>query len=245
MADQVLKENEDLRRQNEEMKKQLDAAQRELKGETQSSWNIFKALSPAKRDKVITAAAGKPEKTKVRDGKQDIAELLEAAKAGDSDRTVKLLTSGVPVDVSDKEHKETALMTAAHWGNTHTLRVLLANRAELDLRDYNGETAVYKAAAWGRMEVLKVLVEAGAKLSTPRKQTHDTPLIIAAKLGHDQVCSYLIEQGCDWKMVNTNGQTALEVAKLQEQHAVVKAIETSVAEMERRAKPKKVDPNQL
>lgn len=72
------------------------------------------------------------------------AELIEAAKAGDSRRMEALLARGAPVNASDARG-QTALMHAAAQGFTRSVATLLARGADARSVDHSGATALTHA----------------------------------------------------------------------------------------------------
>jgi hypothetical protein len=87
------------------------------------------------------------------------AELLSAAKKGQTEKVTALVAKGAPVDGTDKDGR-TALMLAAQRGHAQTVAELLKAGASPDARDRQGWTAYGLAVVTlgnGREEVLKVL----------------------------------------------------------------------------------------
>ena len=89
-------------------------------------------------------------------------ELIAAAKKGDADMVEALLAKGANVNAKN-EYGATALTFAADKGHLAVIKVLLQNKADVNIRD-----TFYKATPldWAFMrkhvDVIKVLVEAGA-----------------------------------------------------------------------------------
>ncbi|GBG24253.1 Ankyrin repeat and KH domain-containing protein 1 [Hondaea fermentalgiana] len=235
MSDRASKK---LEQENEALRQELEDLRRQTGGpSTGDSWSAFKRLLPSARKKV--ASQYKPPK----EGRKEVTAFLEAAKNGEAEEVERLLIAGVPVDViAPWEFGQTALHMAATWGHTHTLELLLANRADVDKRDDNGETALYKSAQWGRLETVNALIAHGARIDIPAKRTKQTPLMVAASRGQVEVCVVLVREGASARSMDANGMTALQCARASDQEEAAVAIETT---LEQRRKSKAIDPTQL
>jgi len=219
-----------LEKENEALKEKVEALEAQVPKQKSSAWDMFSRLTKGQKDSTMNNALKKSHK--IKDDKKDITEFLELAKLGESSQIEKLIEKGVPVDaVANWEDgfQETALMVAAKWGQTHTVEVLIANRADIDKRDevslyfiqvdvklnymllQNGETALYKATEFGRKETVKALVHRGSRLNGPTNRIKKTPLMSAATIGHTDIAVFLIEEGAQHKLVNSVRSLLLSV----------------------------------
>jgi ankyrin repeat protein len=103
---------------------------------------------------------------------------------------------------------EPALVIAARAGNTATVDVLLAGRANVNERNRYGDTALMIAALNGRFDIVKKLRARGAELDGAGW----TALIYAATGGHDAIVGYLLAEGAKINAESPNGTTALMMA---------------------------------
>ena len=123
---------------------------------------------------------------------------------------------------------ETVLMTAARSGSVDAVRLLLVNGADPDVREpLRGQTPLMWAAARNNAAAIHVLTELGADVhavtdpaiyppngsvfSDP-PPTGFTALIFAARGGHLDALTALLEAGADINDTVSDGQSALVVA---------------------------------
>ena len=66
-----------------------------------------------------------------RGGKKRIAELVAAARAGDTENVTQLLAKGVDINASEPESGDTALLAAIDKGQWATTEYLLTQRRDL------------------------------------------------------------------------------------------------------------------
>ena len=114
------------------------------------------------------------------------AELLEAARQGDTGQISTLLNQGA-------DHKDQALLLAAQQGKSEAVKLLLDRGANLEARDSNGGTAVILAAGYPQTAALKILLDHGAN-GEARDNNHETALINAARSGNADSISVLLSR---------------------------------------------------
>ena len=93
----------------------------------------------------------------------------------------------------------------------------------IDTRDLAKCTALTRAALGGHVEVVKLLAEYGAALD-PRGRASETPLLMVARLGHFEVVRELLDAGADATALNHWGESALDIAKEEEQEEVLELL---------------------
>ena len=104
------------------------------------------------------------------------------------------------------------LHTAAQKGDVDAVRRLIADRVNVDAKDYHGKTPLHVAAETGHEKVAALLIEAGADMEVRTrpsgrgfKDLGSSPLILSARWGHTSVAELLINAGAD-----TNARTGRE-----------------------------------
>jgi uncharacterized protein len=138
--------------------------------------------------------------------------LLFATIVGDLETAKLLVEAGAEVnDVAAGGY--TAIVYAAHSGNTDLLRFLLENGADPDV-DTAGYTALHAAMLRGYQDAAEVLLDYGADPNAPlqtttptRRASNDyffhpayvgaTPFWLAARFGQPRVMQVLLEHGAD------------------------------------------------
>jgi ankyrin repeat protein len=118
----------------------------------------------------------------------------------------------------------TALMMAAFKRNRPAVEALLARGAAVNRP---GWTPLHYAAASGDEEIVRLLLARGAKVDalSPKASGAYTPMMMAAREGHDGAALVLIAHGADRKRKNTEGLTAVQLAERAGKPRVARALE--------------------
>lgn len=105
-------------------------------------------------------------------------------------------------------------------GNIAALKLLRPFQHTVERRDGDGETALSLAAIGGWRHVVKYLFEDWVAIINTQNDRGWTPLHHAASKGHQQVVTYLLDQGADQFARTESGKTALWVACLSREDEV-------------------------
>lgn len=158
--------------------------------------------------------------------KKDESALTLAAREGHPP-VVKLLLDGGSNVKAINHKGSTALALASRWGHAAIVKLLLTKGADATVEDFSGRTALSYAGRYGHPDVVNILMaklpkaksltpkhdviravlsgdtqsvkaalDMGAKVDT-RTSSSDTPLTLAAGLGHAKVVKLLLERGAD------------------------------------------------
>ncbi len=107
-----------------------------------------------------------------------------------------------PVKATNLDSGSLLLLTSAQNGDSESVRRLVAEKVDIEVRDDYGRTALHVAAEYGQAEVAAFLIEAGADVEAKTLKALGTyffwtPLTVAANWGHTSVAKLLIAAGAD------------------------------------------------
>ncbi|KAJ8317508.1 hypothetical protein KUTeg_005412 [Tegillarca granosa] len=142
-------------------------------------------------------------------------ELLEAARSGNEDKLMSLLTPlNVNCHASDGR-KSTPLHLAAGYNRTRIVQLLLQHGADVHAKDKGGLVPLHNACSYGHFEVTEMLLKSGASVNA-MDLWQFTPLHEAASKSRVEVCSLLLAHGADPTLVNCHSKSAIDVAQSRE-----------------------------
>jgi len=118
------------------------------------------------------------------------ATLQTAAYQGNSAMVQMLLDLKVNANVSYAKSLITPLMFAARQGHIEVVRLLLANKAEINLQNCAEQTALMEAAAAGHKDIVMLLLGFNADL-TLKDMRERTALDLAKQNKHDHIADIL------------------------------------------------------
>ena len=112
---------------------------------------------------------------------------------------------------------------AAQLGDDAALEELLAQEADKDAADEEGRSGLHFACGYGELACAKILLQAGAEVDTV-DTNKNTPLHYAAGYGQLEAAELLVEHEADRGLKNADGHTAYEIAKMNNQDAIMKVL---------------------
>ncbi|XP_019715587.1 ankyrin-3 isoform X12 [Hippocampus comes] len=143
------------------------------------------------------------------------ASYLRAARAGNLEKVLDYLKSGVEINICNQNGLN-ALHLASKEGHVEVVAELLKLGAAVDAATKKGNTALHIASLAGQTEVVKELVTNRANVNA-QSQNGFTPLYMAAQENHLEVVRFLLENSASQSMATEDGFTPLAVA-LQQGH---------------------------
>ncbi|XP_056110771.1 tankyrase, TRF1-interacting ankyrin-related ADP-ribose polymerase b isoform X3 [Rhinichthys klamathensis goyatoka] len=149
-------------------------------------------------------------------------ELLEAARSGNEEKLMALLTPlNVNCHASDgrkstsQKMLSTPLHLAAGYNRVRIVQLLLQYGADVHAKDKGGLVPLHNACSYGHYEVTELLLKHGACVNA-MDLWQFTPLHEAASKNRVEVCSLLLSHGADPTLLNCHGKSAVDVAPTPE-----------------------------
>ncbi|KAK9681421.1 hypothetical protein RND81_10G001000 [Saponaria officinalis] len=128
------------------------------------------------------------------------------------------------LDESEEAGNEEEESIVHHTASIGDVENALAAGADKDEEDSEGRTALHFACGYGEVKCAQVLLEDGAKVDALDKNKN-TALHYAAGYGRKECVALLLENGAAVTLQNLDGKTPIDVAKLNNQHEVLKLLE--------------------
>ena len=138
---------------------------------------------------------------------QTMAELHDAATAGDIARVDASIRAGAPVDEKN-DAGETALLLAVKHDKTAVAKSLMAAGASINAIAENKDTPWLLAGASGRTELIREMIPLGPDLSI-RNRYGGNALIPACERAHVETIKLLLTTAIDVDHINNLGWTCL------------------------------------
>jgi ankyrin repeat protein len=149
--------------------------------------------------------------------------LVAAAESRDVATAIKLIDKGADVNAAS-DNGTTALLWAAHYGETDLVHRLLKAGAKADIRNQFDATPIGEAAVIGSAPVIEMLLKAGVKADTPDHEGQ-MPLMVVARTGALDAAKALLKHGANVNAKESwGGQSALMWAASQSQPEMIKLL---------------------
>ena len=149
-----------------------------------------------------------------------ITTLILASSGGFANISRKCIAAGVDVNSRIESHGGTALMAAAHRGNTEIVSMLIRAGAHIDAVNKDGWCALLAAVDGGREAVVKLLLTSGANVNTTSTAGW-TALMSAASNGYPKITDLLISYNAHLEARQEDGWTPLLMAATEGHKDVV------------------------
>jgi ankyrin repeat protein len=123
----------------------------------------------------------------------------------------RVVKKGEDINAEQNRNKMTLLHLAVAKGYVKAVKLLLDNKANVNVRNITDATPLHDAALEGKIEMVKVLIANGADLNAVSDYL-STPLHIAASRGKVEIAKLLLENGADVNAKDKVGITPLTAA---------------------------------
>ena len=80
----------------------------------------------------------------------------------------------------------------------------------------HGKSPLIHAVEWKQQNLIQLLLDYGADVNVQDRNNGFTPLMYAARFNSQDLCDFLLANGADKSIINHNGKTATELAKLDQ-----------------------------
>ena len=152
----------------------------------------------------------RPAAVRDRDLRERATALGWAARSGNREACLFLLSLGAEVNAADRSG-DRPLHAAAGRGDAELARELLQAGAEPAAAGEGGATPLHRACARNSFELVELLLDRGAPLAATDR-AGDAPLHTAAAAGRSEICEYLLLRGASRSARNHRGLTAGDLA---------------------------------
>lgn len=140
--------------------------------------------------------------------------LLETVVARDIE-TVDMLLSQFNANPNVKDiNGNTALHTAASYGDYYIVKLLIEYGADVNAVNIQGNTPIHVAAMYGTTNIVNLLLGNGGDVNTCN-YNGETPLFIAIKNNNYTMANSLMRYGADINVQDSNGNSPLHVAAMR------------------------------
>uniref|UniRef100_A0A7N0VHR1 STI1/HOP DP domain-containing protein n=1 Tax=Kalanchoe fedtschenkoi TaxID=63787 RepID=A0A7N0VHR1_KALFE len=155
---------------------------------------------------------------------QKLGEAMGIGVVGDAATSAFL--SGPEEGEEVENEDESIVHQTASVGDVEGLKNELAAGGDKDEEDSEGRTPLHFACGYGEVKCAQILLEAGAKVDAlDKNKNKNTALHYAAGYGRKECVALLLENGAAVTLQNLDGKTPIDVAKLNNQHDVLKLLE--------------------
>ena len=152
----------------------------------------------------------RPASVRDRDPRERGTPLNWAARTGNLEACLYLLSLGAEVNAADRS-EDRPLNAAAGRGDAELARELLRAGANPGAAGAGGATPLHRASAGGSFALVELLLEGGAPVAAADSEG-DTPLHAAAAAGRLEICEYLLLRGASRSAKNRRGLTPGDLA---------------------------------
>ena len=139
-----------------------------------------------------------------------------AAAVGHLAEVKQIIAEGANLNApADRWRIVPPLHRAVEAGHADVVSVLLANGADIEVRDQLDRTPLHEAAFRGDTDMAKLLIAQGANVNATARYERfagQSPLHLAAYVGHPSMIALLLEKGADINAPDEYGRTPLHLA---------------------------------
>lgn len=168
--------------------------------------------------------------------------LIIAASEGRLQVINLMLDLSADVNAKSRNHGTTALHQATLNGDAAAMQVLLMAGADRNARDNHDYTPLRSAVEANKPDLVSYLVTARVDVNVTypdaRNPEDFTSLIHASTFGYTECVKNLLDAGADMAVVNRDGRSAMDQARLHDHSDIINAIKMAAATYAIKNQPK-------
>ena len=153
-----------------------------------------------------------------------------AMRFGDNEAAETLLRNHPDLAFSTNIVGDTPLHEAAYYGQSETVKLLLADKADVRIKNMYGETPLFGSAMNGHLNVTELLLKSGAEANI-KNEEGETPFYRAAADGFNSTVKLLLANNADINARAQDGSTPLHKAAWNGYRGTVQLLIASNAEI--------------
>ena len=138
---------------------------------------------------------------------------------------------GLEYDLDEYDEIPLLFYLIQNRASLEAIELLLEHGMDLTKTNREGISAIDIAIKYKRFDVLKLCKDRGMDLTTTKRKSGLTPLMLAASFNDTDMMKFLIEAGADYKKRDNFGMNALDYASKMGQKRAVEFLE----ELEKKA----------
>ncbi|MCP4725472.1 MAG: hypothetical protein GY863_10570 [bacterium] len=136
-------------------------------------------------------------------------DIFEAVKKGRKSEVESFLEKDPESVKANDESGNTPLHYAAYSGKNDIIELLIANNAELNIRNHGGSAPIHLAVMTGRKNAIELLLNSGADIDAKNAYGRTPLLIVARDIGDESLARFLIEAGSNINVVDNYNESPL------------------------------------
>ncbi len=141
----------------------------------------------------------------------DLANFFLYAEQGNTDLTALFLDANMPVDAQEAALGDTALIKAATYGHSDTVKLVLSRHANINMQNRIGRTALMNAIVFEQYDVAFDLINQGIDIHIRDKNGWNA-LMFAVQKNRPDIIEALLRKGANTHVRNVLGQSAFSMA---------------------------------
>ncbi|PTN11148.1 ankyrin repeat domain-containing protein [Nitrosomonas aestuarii] len=155
----------------------------------------------------------------------DLMIFLSHAEHGNADLVALFLDANMPVDAQDAALGDTALIKAATYGHSNTVKLILSRHANINMQNRIGRTALMNAIVFEQYDIAFDLLNQGIDIHIRDKNGWNA-LMFAVQKNRPDLIEALLRKGANSHVRNVLGQSAFSMAKEKGNNAIFSLLQT-------------------